>query len=287
MNRVAFRIFGLDIMWYAVIIMIGVIVGLTIADINTRTKKTGVTFDDFSDAFLYAFPVALIGARLYYVIFEWDNYKNNLIQILNIRGGGLAIHGGLIGAFIGLLIYKAVKKKDGAFMLNLGDIAAPSVLIAQAIGRWGNFMNQEAHGGPVSKEFISRFPLFIQKGMFIDGQYYHPTFLYESLWNLTMGIILLIILHKRKENHKGTVVAWYAVLYSIGRFFIEGMRTDSLMVTGLRTAQVVSIAGIVLGAMYLIYSYFIKKEKPSETDGQTSVSDQGSVSSQDEAESQK
>lgn len=263
MNRVAFNLFGIPIMWYAIMIMLGVIVALGIVSRTTKRKDLGLSYDDFVDAFLIAFPLAIVGARIYYVIFEWSNYKSNLISILNIREGGLAIHGGLIGAAIGVLIYKIMKKKTLKYMLDMIDATAPGLIIAQAIGRWGNFINGEAHGGPVTKEFISKFPKFIQDGMFLNGQYYHPTFLYESVWNLLIGAILLVLFYKRKFDHEGTVIAWYAILYSIGRFFIEGMRTDSLMIGGLRTAQMISLLFIAIGGIYLIYKYTRKKNIPA------------------------
>lgn len=255
MDPVAFRIFGIEIMWYAMLILAGVILGLIVARFNTSRRDLGLLFDDFLDAFLYAFPLAIVGARIYYVIFEWDNYRGNWAQILNIRGGGLAIHGGLIGALIGVLIYKLVKKKSAWYMLSLGDAAAPGLILAQAVGRWGNFMNQEAHGGPVSEAFIRQFPEFIQKGMLIGGQYYHPTFLYESIWNVLMGIVLIVIFWKRKKHHEGTVLAWYMILYSIGRFYIESLRTDSLYVGGLRTAQLISALMALAGLVWLIWKY--------------------------------
>lgn len=255
MNPVAFTIFGINIMWYALLITTGVVVALAVTNFNTKNKKFNMKFDDVLDAFLWAFPLAIIFARLYYVVFEWSSYKDNPISIFNIRQGGLAIHGGLIGAAIGVLIYKKLSKKTNRYVLELADAAAPAFILAQAIGRWGNFINQEAHGGPVTKEFISKFPQFIQKGMFIDGQYYHPTFLYESIWNLLVFGILMYLFWKKKKGYEGTILAWYLILYSIGRFFIEGMRTDSLMAGSLRQAQLISIVGIVLGAIYLVYKY--------------------------------
>lgn len=255
MDPVAFRIFGIEIMWYALLIMLGVVLGLILTRFNTTRKDLDLDFDVVIDAFLYAFPVALVGARLYYVIFEWDLYRDNLAQILNVRGGGLAIHGGLIGAVIGVLVYKITTKKSTAFILNHADAAAPGLILAQATGRWGNFVNREAHGGPVTEEFISHFPQFIQDGMFINGQYYHPTFLYESLWNILISTVLVVLFWKRRKHHEGTILAWYLVLYSLGRFFIEGLRTDSLYVGPLRTAQVISIIMMSLGIIYLVYKY--------------------------------
>ncbi|MEG0995311.1 MAG: prolipoprotein diacylglyceryl transferase, partial [Bacilli bacterium] len=191
--------------------------------------------------FLITFPIAIVGARLYYVIFEFGYYKDHLIDILNIRQGGLAIHGGVIAAVI--VVYICAKRMNLKLSVCL-DMTAPCIILAQAIGRWGNFFNQEAHGGPVTEAFISRFPEFIQNGMLINGTYYHPTFLYESIWNLVVFAILFYMLHKVKED--GVVFLTYVGLYSIGRFFIEGLRTDSLMIMGLRTAQLISIVGVVI-----------------------------------------
>lgn len=253
MNPVAFKIGNFDIRWYAVIILLGIILGLILAYYNC--KKKNVSFDILSDGFLIVFPFAIIGARLYYVLFEFKNYKDNLIDIFNIRQGGLAIHGGLIAAVIATFIYAKVKKIN--FLAYL-DVVAPSIILAQAIGRWGNFMNSEAHGGKVTYEFISKFPQFIQKGMHINGAYYHPTFLYESIWNLIVCIILIAILYKKKENNNGVVISSYIILYSVGRFFIEGLRTDSLMFGEIRVAQLISVLGIIVGSFLILY---VKKLK--------------------------
>ena len=218
-----------------------------------NSKKLDLDFEKILDGFLVSFPCAVIGARAYYVFFEWDNFKSNLLSIFNLRTGGLAIHGGLIGGFLGAVIYCRVKKIK---IMKYLDVTAPSLILAQAIGRWGNFMNGEAHGDVVTYDFISRFPVFIQKGMYIDGQYYNPTFLYESFWNLIVFAILMIILYKKKKNENGIVIASYAVLYSAGRLFIEQLRTDSLMIGNIRVAQLISIVGIVIG---IIYIFYIKK----------------------------
>lgn len=247
MNPVAFNVFGLEIRWYGILIALGILVGMFVASLNCRIKN--ISYDDFLDTFLVSLIPGIIGARLYYVIFEFENYRGNLLSIFNIREGGLAIHGALIFGIGTAYIYTRIKKIN---FWDMADIAAPSFIIAQAIGRWGNFMNGEAHGGPVSYEFISKFPEFIQKGMYISGTYYNPTFLYESLWNIMVFIILMIIIYKRQNHHKGIVIASYIALYSLGRFFIEGLRTDSLMIMGLRTAQLISILGVVIGVICII-----------------------------------
>lgn len=248
MNPVAFNIGNFEIRWYGILIVLGIFIGMFIAYYNS--KKLNLDFEKIIDGFLVAFPCAIVGARAYYVFFEFDNFKNNIWSIFNLRTGGLAIHGGVIGALIGTIIYCKFKKIE---MMKYLDVVAPSLILAQAIGRWGNFMNGEAHGDVVSYEFISKFPEFIQKGMYLDGHYYNPTFLYESMWNLIIFLILMIILHKKKSNENGVVIASYAVLYSVGRLFIESLRTDSLMIGNIRIAQFMSILGVVIGITYIIY----------------------------------
>lgn len=246
MNPIAFTIFGLDIRWYGVIIACGMLVALVLANYNVKWRS--VNFDYLLDGFLIALPFSIIGARLYYVLFEFSYYKDNPSQILNIRQGGLAIHGGILFAVISVYFYTKYRKIN---FLKIFDVAAPSIILAQAIGRWGNFFNGEAHGGEVSYDFIKHFPEFIQKGMFIGGVYYQPTFLYESIWNVLVCIFLLYLL--RKSQKVGIVFFTYIGMYSIGRFFIEGLRTDSLMLGPLRIAQVVSLCGIILWICALIY----------------------------------
>lgn len=248
MNPVAFNIGNFEIRWYGILIVLGIFIGMFIAYYNS--KKLNLDFEKIIDGFLVAFPCAIVGARAYYVFFEFDNFKNNIWSVFNLRTGGLAIHGGLIGALIGTIIYCKFKKIE---MMKYLDVVAPSLILAQAIGRWGNFMNGEAHGDVVSYEFISKFPEFIQKGMYLDGYYYNPTFLYESMWNLIIFLILMIILHKKKSNENGVVIASYAVLYSVGRLFIESLRTDSLMIGNIRIAQFMSILGVIIGITYIIY----------------------------------
>ncbi|MDD6794805.1 MAG: prolipoprotein diacylglyceryl transferase [Clostridiaceae bacterium] len=252
-NPVAFNLFGVEIRWYGILICCGVIAALILANYNCRKK--GLDFDLLTDVFLWSFPFAIVGARLYYVVFEFAQYKDNLIDIFNLRLGGLAIHGGLIGTLIVVLIFSKVKKVN---LWPYADLVAPSLILAQAIGRWGNFMNGEAHGGPVSYEFISHFPKFIQDGMYIRGVYFHPTFLYESIWNIIVCCILMVILYKKKEGENGVVIFSYLALYSVGRLFIEGLRTDSLMFFNLRIAQIVSIVGIAIGILGII---IIKRKK--------------------------
>lgn len=251
MNPIAFTIFGFPVMWYGVLISTGMLLGLVVANYTCKIKN--VSYDNLTSIILIAIPIGIIGARAYYVFFQREEY-NNIWEMINIRGGGLAIHGGIIFGATAALIFCFYKKLD---FLKYADVAAPSIILAQGIGRWGNFFNQEAHGGIVSKEFISHFPKFIQRGMYIEGNYYHPTFLYESIWNLLVFIILILIL--TKVSQKGLIFFTYIGLYSIGRFIIEGLRTDSLLAGSLRAAQVVSLIGITSWIMFIVYTLINRK----------------------------
>ncbi|MCA1031516.1 prolipoprotein diacylglyceryl transferase [Bacillus timonensis] len=239
----------LSIHWYGVIIGLGAMLGLYL--VTKESQRRGLHKDTFVDLVLFAIPIAILSARAYYVIFKWDYYSQNLTEIPLIWEGGLAIHGGLIGAVATGYVFAKVK---GLSFWKLADIAAPSIILGQAVGRWGNFINQEAHGGPVTREFLESLylPEFIINQMYIQGQYYHPTFLYESVWNLA-GFALLLLL--RKANlRRGESFLLYVIWYSIGRFFIEGLRTDSLMLTEyLRIAQVISIVLVLLALAILLF----------------------------------
>ncbi|QFT90596.1 Prolipoprotein diacylglyceryl transferase [Bacillus sp. THAF10] len=238
----------ITIYWYGAIIGTGALLGLWLA--TREGERRGLNKDIFIDLVLFAIPIAIICARLYYVIFQWDHYSQNPGDIIKIWEGGLAIHGGLIGAVVTGAVF--AKVRDVSFW-KLADIAAPSIILGQAVGRWGNFMNQEAHGGPVTREFLEGLylPEFIVNQMYIDGTYYHPTFLYESLWNLA-GVVILLLL--RKVNlRRGELFLSYVIWYSVGRFFVEGLRTDSLMLTEtLRIAQVISIALVLLAIALIV-----------------------------------
>jgi len=249
MSRIFLEIGPLTIYWYGALIGLGVVVGYFMA--TRETVRRGWDKETFADLLLWALPIAIISARIYYVIFRWEHYVDNPIKIFAIWEGGLAIHGGVLGGVITAIIFA---KKRGLSPWKLLDIAAPSILIAQAIGRWGNFMNQEVYGGPVTREFLEglMLPRFIIDQMYINGVYYHPTFLYESLWNFA-GVIILLYL-RRVNLRNGEIFFSYLIYYSIGRFFIEGMRLDNLMIgDGLRTAQIASIVLIVGSAFLWIY----------------------------------
>jgi phosphatidylglycerol---prolipoprotein diacylglyceryl transferase len=240
----------LRIQWYGLIIGLGTMLALYLA--IKESERRGMHKDTFMDLMLFAVPIAIICARIYYVIFKWDYYSQNPSKIIAIWEGGIAIHGALIGSVVTAIVFARVK---GLSFWKIADIAAPSIILGQAIGRWGNFMNQEAHGGPIAENQIQTFynvlPDFIMDQMYIQGTYYHPTFLYESIWSL-VGFALLLML--RKVNlRRGEMFLTYVIWYSIGRFFVEGLRTDSLMLGDIRVAQLISVLSIVGALVVLIY----------------------------------
>ncbi len=235
MNPIAFSVFGLEIGWYGIIIATGMLLGVIIA--SKRAKAVGLQEDTIIDLCLYAVPSAILGARLYYVIFNWSYYSKHPVDILKFRQGGLAIHGGIIAGVLVGYIFCRVKRLG---FWQLADICAPSLVLGQAIGRWGNYVNQEAHGGPTNLPW----------GIEINGVKVHPTFLYESLWNF--GVFFLLLYIDKKKKFEGQIFLYYLILYSVARFFIEGLRTDSLMIGPFRTAQLVSVATIIV-AIVLIF----------------------------------
>lgn len=247
LNPVAFSLGPLEVRWYGIIIGVGIALALWL--VVRESERRGLDKELFPDLMLWAIPIAIISARIYYVLFKLDYYSQNPGEIIKIWEGGIAIHGALIGSVITAVIFA---KKRGVSFWKLADIAAPSIILGQAIGRWGNFMNQEAHGEIVERTVLENFyiPDFIINQMTIDGITYHPTFLYESIWNI-IGFVILILL--RKVNlRRGELFLTYVIWYSIGRFFVEGMRTDSLMLTeNLRIAQTISIA-LIIGAVTLV-----------------------------------
>ncbi|MBT2732764.1 prolipoprotein diacylglyceryl transferase [Carnobacterium sp. ISL-102] len=247
-DPIAFSFGPLEIYWYGVIIALSIFSAIFLS--IREAEKRGIAGDHVVDMALWALPIAFIGARLYYVLFELGYYLENPDQIVAIWNGGIAIYGGLIAG--GLTVYWYTKKKSIPIWLML-DILAPNVLLAQAIGRWGNFMNQEAHGGEVTKSFLEKLflPEFIINQMEINGVYYHPTFLYESLWSLTGFIVISVLRNKNHLLRQGEVVLSYVLWYSFGRFFIEGLRTDSLWIFDLiRVSQALSVV-LFAAAIYL------------------------------------
>lgn len=264
-----FSIFGFSIAYYGVIIGIGVLAGLLTAVHNA--KKSRQNADIYWDFAIYAIIFSVIGARLYYVAFEWDNYKDNLLSIFNTRGGGMAIYGAVIGAFITLFVYAKIKKTNA---FQMGDTAVPGLILGQAIGRWGNFVNREVFGEYTDNLLAMRLPVEAVRSRDIsdnlaahiaEGTNYiqvHPTFLYESLWNLFI-FILLMIYSKHKKFH-GEICLMYFAGYGLGRFVIEGIRTDQLWLPGttIAVSQVLSLVMLIFAvAADLVIRMLLKKGK--------------------------
>lgn len=249
MNRIALDLGFIQIYWYSIMILLGLLVGLAI--IYLEIKKQKINTDFFTNLAFYSIIIGIISARLYYVLFNWDYYSNNLLEILEIWNGGLAIHGALIGGGLFVLFYC---KKYKVNIYRILDICVVGLILAQAIGRWGNFFNQEAYGMLTTRsELLSlNIPKFIVDGMYINGNYYHPTFLYESLWNVIGFVVLLIVRGTSKYLKTGQLTGIYLSWYSLGRLFIEGMRTDSLMLGNIKMAQLVSIILIIAGIILIV-----------------------------------
>ncbi len=247
-NPVALQLGPISVRWYGVIIASGIIIAYFVG--QKEMVKRGFGEDLLTDLLIWAVPISIICARIYYVSFEWPYYSSHPGEIIQIWHGGIAIHGAIIGALITALIFS---KKRGISFWKLVDILAPSLIIGQIVGRWGNFMNQEAYGGVVDRSFLENLhlPNWLIEQMNVNGFYHHPTFLYESSWNF-VGLIILLLL--RKANlRRGELFLTYIMWYSFGRFFIEHMRTDSLLIGNLRIAQIVSLIGLVVGAILIIY----------------------------------
>lgn len=259
LDRVAFTLFGIDVYWYGIIIACGMLLGLYVT--LREAKRTGQDPDFYIDTVLISALVSILFARLYYVIFSWDYYKNNLNEIFSIRNGGIAIYGAIIGAVISALIICKVRKKN---FYKVADTFSFALLIGQIIGRWGNFVNREAFGGYTDslfamryiKEQASNIPKdVLDKVITVEGVEYiqvHPTFLYESLWNI--GVLIVIFIFRKRKEFDGQLMAIYFIGYGLGRLWIEGMRTDSLMIasTNIRASQALSLVLIIAFTIYLI-----------------------------------
>jgi phosphatidylglycerol:prolipoprotein diacylglycerol transferase len=261
MNPIAFSIFSIDVYWYGIIIITGVICGLLLA--RYRAKKNGEDPEIYSDFLLYALISAIIGARLYYVAFAWDEYKDNLLDIFATREGGLAIYGGVIGSLIALIVYTKVKKLS---FTQMADTAVPGLALGQMIGRIGNFINMEAFGGYTDSVFAMALkagkakipssmvehigPLTGYEGNYLQVQ---PTFAYESIWNL--GVVIILMVYTKHKKFQGEILAMYFLLYGLGRSWIEGLRTDQLLIgsTTIAASQVLSIALVIVSGMFIVY----------------------------------
>ncbi|ADL13787.1 prolipoprotein diacylglyceryl transferase [Acetohalobium arabaticum] len=243
-DPVAFEIGPLTIHWYGIIMALAILLGLTIA--LKEAKRRNFNPDLLLDLIIFAIPVSIISARAYYVIFEWNYYSQHFSEIIAVWKGGLAIHGALIGATLTAIVFTKIRKVD---FWKMADITAPSLILGQAIGRWGNFINQEAYG----------YKTDLPWAMYIDGAYRHPTFLYESIWDLLIFGFLLW-LRKKEWINNGDIFLSYIIGYSIGRFFIEALRTDSLMLGPIRVAQAISLL-LIITAGSLIYQHRQNNQK--------------------------
>jgi len=257
MNSIAFTIGPLTFYWYSIFVLLGITSAYFILKLEFKRQKMSLDF--LNDYFFYTIPVAILGARIYYVIFEWESYKDNLGEIFAVWNGGLAIHGGIIAGVLFTIYYTKKKKMD---TLKIMDIAAPCLILGQALGRWGNFFNQEAFGSPVDVSVLKNLlvPQFVIDGMpsvtdkygeIIKNLCYQPTFYYEFIICL-FGFIVIMLIRRRKNIKIGEQSAVYFIIYGMSRFFIEFLREDSLMLGTFRVAQIVSIVMLIGGIALFI-----------------------------------
>lgn len=269
----SFSIFGFSVAFYGMLIGLGVLSGVFMAEYVAKKEK--VNTELIWDFVIYAVIFSILGARIYYVIFEWDMYKSNLLEIFNLRNGGLAIYGAVIAAFITLYVYCRIKKQS---FLQLVDICVPGLALGQAIGRWGNFTNREVFGGYTNNLMAMRLPIDAVRSRdisaevaahILDGTNYiqvHPTFFYESLWNLILIVIML--LYRSHKKFEGEIWLLYLGGYGLGRFWIEGIRTDQLYITGTRipVSQVIAIACVLVSVTAdIVVRYRMRNTKIDES----------------------
>lgn len=245
--------------WYGLLIATAVLIGVSLS--QYLAKRRHINPDLLGDLVVWLVIAAIPSARLYYVLFEWSEYSQHPERIIAIWQGGIAIHGAILGGTIAALIFARLKQVS---FWQLADLVAPSLILGQAIGRWGNFFNSEAFGSPTNLPWKLFIPTDRRPLGYENFAYFHPTFLYESLWNLMVfGLLLALFFRVKAPRLKaGTLFLVYLVAYSLGRFWIEGLRTDSLMLGPLRIAQVVSLGGISLGLAGLAWLYVYKRSLP-------------------------
>lgn len=248
MNPVIFSLGSFEIRWYSIILLVAFLMASYI--INKEAKRFDIEKDFIFNLLFWTLIFGIIGARIYYVIFDWQYYSNNIGEIWKIWNGGLAIHGGIIAGLLTILVYT---KKYKLRVVRYLDFIVVGLILGQAIGRWGNFFNSEAHGLATSLEHLKNLhlPEFIIEGMKINGVYYTPTFLYESILCL-IGLMIILIIRRNKYTKVGTPTGLYLIIYGLIRFFIERSRTDSLMFGGFKIAMIVSIIMIIIGMIMLI-----------------------------------
>lgn len=246
------KIGNFSISWYSVCILTGVLIAGAL--FLLECKKYEIDLNFATNLIFWTVIFGIIGARLYYVAFNFDYYSSNPTEILKVWNGGLAIHGALLGGLLFILFYT---KKYKVRTLKVTDMAVVGVIIAQAIGRWGNFFNQEAHGGETTRaalESLKIIPKFVIDGMNINGTYYIPTFYYESLWCILGFIVLLIVRRAFEYLRIGQLTGIYLIWYSVARFIIEKYRTDSLMLGNFKVAQLVSILLFIVGILLIVWN---------------------------------
>ena len=251
-SPVAFTVFGVAIHWYGIMIALGVLFACIVA--GSREKRCGFPKDTALNVLLCALPAAVVMARLYYVAFSWDMFRTDPISILDIRSGGLAIYGALIGGVLAGIAYAKAKRLSVG---KLADLAAPAVAIGQAFGRWGNFFNQEAYGAPIVNEALRFFPI----GVYIDAQdsWFFAAFFYESMWCLALCIALLLAERKNFFHRPGDVATWYVLGYAVERVAVEGLRTDSLMLGAVRVSQLLSALLLLAAALMIVLRTDLKR----------------------------
>ncbi|MBE9056357.1 prolipoprotein diacylglyceryl transferase [Sphaerospermopsis sp. LEGE 08334] len=263
---IIFEVGPVVIRWYGLLIASAVLIGVSLS--QYLAKRRHVNPELISDLSIWLVIGAIPAARLYYVLFQWSEYSQHPERIIAIWQGGIAIHGAIIGGVIAALIFAKLKKIP---FWQLADLVAPSLILGQAIGRWGNFFNSEAFGRPTDLPWKLYIPLDRRPPSLANFEYFHPTFLYESLWNLMVFALLLILFFRaisgKPRLKVGTLFLVYWVAYSLGRFWIEGLRTDSLMLGPLRIAQIVSLTGISLGLAGLTWLYLFKRPLPDVVTG--------------------
>lgn len=243
--------------WYGLLIASAVLIGVWLA--QKIAERKGLNPEIMSDLAIWLVLGAIPAARLYYVLFQWDYYRQNLGETFKIWHGGIAIHGAILGGMLATFIFCRLKKLS---FWRLADTVAPSLILGQAIGRWGNFFNSEAFGAPTSLPWKLFIPLGSRPSGLGNVDYYHPTFLYESLWNLGTFGLLMVLTYRFTKLKAGSIFLIYAIAYSLGRIWIEGLRLDSLMLGPLRIAQVVSLTGVAFGLSGLVWLYLLKRSLP-------------------------
>jgi phosphatidylglycerol---prolipoprotein diacylglyceryl transferase len=244
LDPIAFEIFGIEVRWYGIILASAILLCAYLG--VRRARRLGYDGEAVIDLALFAVPAAIAGARIWYVAFNWSYYSGDIFKMINIREGGLAIHGGIAASLLTAFIFCRIRKID---FLILADMLIPFLALGQSIGRWGNYMNSEAYGGPTDLPW----------GIMIDGVKVHPTFLYESIADFAIFAVLYGLLVKKRFD--GQILCLYLIMYSVPRFFIEGMRTDSLMFLGMRTAQLTSLAMILIGLAGMLGGHLIQRKK--------------------------